>query len=102
MAKSYTISNNIIFSVNDDGSITKFATISESGEFCRIISAATDYNGYFITITNEKTDYFHLLSCGLDRRRQDTHSANDGRRNQGRPDNTARRAYTPYFVRVSI
>lgn len=36
MAKSYTISNNIIFSVNDDGSITKFATISESGEFCRI------------------------------------------------------------------
>lgn len=36
MAISYTISNNIIFSVNDDGSITKFATISESGEICRI------------------------------------------------------------------
>lgn len=36
MATSYTISNNVIFSVNDDGSITKFATISESGEFCRI------------------------------------------------------------------
>ena len=36
MAKSYQISNNIIFCVNDDGSITKFATISESGEICRI------------------------------------------------------------------
>lgn len=36
MAKSYQISNNIIFSVNDDGSITKFATISESGEICHI------------------------------------------------------------------
>ena len=36
MAKSYQISNNIIFCVNDDGSITKFASISESGEVCRI------------------------------------------------------------------
>lgn len=36
MVKNYQISNNIIFSVNDDGSITKFATISESGEICRI------------------------------------------------------------------
>ena len=36
MAQSYQISNNIIFSVNEDGSITKFATISESGEICRI------------------------------------------------------------------
>ena len=36
MAKSYQISNNIIFCVNEDGSITKFATISESGEICRI------------------------------------------------------------------
>ncbi len=36
MAKSYQISNNIIFCVNDDGSITKFATISESGQICRI------------------------------------------------------------------
>lgn len=36
MAQSYQISNNIIFSVNEDGSITKFATISESGQICRI------------------------------------------------------------------
>lgn len=36
MVKNYQISNNIIFSVNDDGSITKFATISESGEIRRI------------------------------------------------------------------
>ena len=36
MVKNYQISNNIIFSVNDDGSITRFATISESGEICRI------------------------------------------------------------------
>lgn len=36
MAKTYQISNNIIFCVNDDGSITKFATISESGQICRI------------------------------------------------------------------
>lgn len=36
MVKNYQIFNNIIFSVNDDGSITKFATISESGEICRI------------------------------------------------------------------
>ena len=35
MAKSYQMSNNTIFSVNDDGSITKFATITERGEiFC--------------------------------------------------------------------
>lgn len=36
MAKSYQISNNIIFIVNDDGSITKFASISESGVICRV------------------------------------------------------------------
>lgn len=36
MAKAYQISNNIIFSVNDDGSISKFASISESGEIVKI------------------------------------------------------------------
>lgn len=36
MAKTYQISNNIIFSVNDDGSISKFASISESGVITRI------------------------------------------------------------------
>ena len=36
MAKNYQISNNIIFCVNDDGSITKFATINEAGEIYRI------------------------------------------------------------------
>lgn len=36
MPKTYQISNNIIFSVNDDGSISKFASINESGEITRI------------------------------------------------------------------
>lgn len=36
MAKNYQISNNIIFCVNDDGSITKFATINDAGEIYRI------------------------------------------------------------------
>lgn len=36
MPKTYQISNNVIFSVNDDGSISKFASISESGDIIRI------------------------------------------------------------------
>lgn len=36
MAKTYQISNNIVFSVNDDGSITKFAIISENGEITKL------------------------------------------------------------------
>lgn len=36
MAKTYQISNNIIFCVNEDGSISKFASISESGEICYV------------------------------------------------------------------
>lgn len=35
MPRTYQISNNTIFSVNDDGSISKFASISESGEITR-------------------------------------------------------------------
>lgn len=36
MAKSYQMSNNTIFCVNEDGSISKFAAIGESGEIYRI------------------------------------------------------------------
>lgn len=36
MAKTYQISNNIIFCVNEDGSITKFATIDENGMIVRL------------------------------------------------------------------
>lgn len=36
MAKTYQISNNIIFCVNEDGSITKFATIDENGMIFRL------------------------------------------------------------------
>ncbi|MEZ3591332.1 MAG: hypothetical protein K1V84_09885 [Muribaculaceae bacterium] len=55
MAKTYQISNNIIFCVNDDGSITKFATISESGEICRIGETISNHKvrkvwGYWVAI----------------------------------------------------
>lgn len=64
MAKSYQISNNIIFSVNDDGSITKFATISESGEFCRIGEKPHQHTkqkvwGYWVAIVTL------LIGCGV-------------------------------------
>lgn len=36
MPKTYQISNNVIFSVNDDGSISKFAIINEEGEISKI------------------------------------------------------------------
>lgn len=36
MAKTYQISNNIIFCVNEDGSITEFATIDENGMIFRL------------------------------------------------------------------
>lgn len=36
MARTYQISNGIIFCVNDDGSITKYATINENGDICKI------------------------------------------------------------------
>lgn len=36
MPKTYQISNNIVFRVNDDGSITKFAIISENGDINRV------------------------------------------------------------------
>lgn len=36
MPKTYQISNNVIFSVNDDGSISKFAIISDEGEIRKI------------------------------------------------------------------
>lgn len=35
MSRSYQISNNVIFSVNEDGSISKFAIISENGEIIK-------------------------------------------------------------------
>lgn len=55
MAKTYQISNNIIFSVNDDGSISKFASISERGEITRFgeTSHATKQHkvwGYWIVM----------------------------------------------------
>lgn len=36
MSRSYQISNNVIFSVNEDGSISKFAIISENGEITKL------------------------------------------------------------------
>lgn len=36
MSRSYQISNNVIFSVNEDGSISKFAMISENGEITKL------------------------------------------------------------------
>ena len=55
MAKTYQISNNTIFCVNEDGSITKFATISESGEICRIGETISSHKprkvwGYWVAI----------------------------------------------------
>ncbi len=56
MAKTYQISNNIIFSVNDDGSISRIAEISDDGQISglqekvRVVKEANDTITFFIWV----------------------------------------------------